>query len=298
MRCRPASHRAAPAALRALVVAAALLGAAGCGEGSDGQGAPRPGGDPGQAQAVVWAVGDGADGGENARAVVRMMTRGRVDRLLYLGDVYEEGTAEEFERNYHSVYGRLAGRTSPSPGNHEWANHRTGYDPYWRRVTGRPMPSFYAFRIGGWEVLSLNSEAPHHEPGDAQLRWLRARVRGPGTCRIAFWHRPRYSHGRHGDQDDVEPFWQALAGRATLVVNGHDHDMQRFPPIRGITQLIAGAGGHGLYAVDRGDDPRLAFADDTHYGALRLELRPGRARYAFVAADGRTLDAGEVGCRP
>ena len=245
--------------------------------------------------AVVWAVGDGADGGAAARSVAAMIARSRPDRLLYLGDVYQSGTAEEFRRNFAGVYGRLAPRTAPTPGNHEWANRASGYGPYWRRVTGAPMPAYYAFGVAGWEILSLNSETAHGEDSP-QLGWLRARVRRGGTCRIAFWHRPRYSRGRHGNQVDVEPFWRALAGRASIVVNAHDHDMQRFRPLAGITQLVAGAGGHGLYPVTR-DDPRLAFADDRRYGALRLELRPRSARYAFVAADGRTLDAGSVRCR-
>ena len=46
-----------------------------------------------------------------------------------------------------------------------------------------------------------------------------------------------------------------------------------------------GAGGRELYPVNRAD-PRLAFADDTHHGALRIKLRPDRAVLTFVAEDG------------
>jgi Calcineurin-like phosphoesterase len=246
--------------------------------------------------AIVWAVGDGADGREPARAVARLIASGPIDRLLYLGDVYKRGTASDFSKHYATVYGRLARRTAPTPGNHDWPHHLDGYDPYWRRVTGRPAPAFYRFRLGGWEILSLNSEAPH-EPGSAQLRWLRSQLRRPGTCRLAFWHRPRYSDGtEHGDQKDVESFWQALRGHATLVLNGHEHDMQRFRSRDGITELASGAGGHGRYTIRRGD-PFLAFGDDRNYGALRLDLAPGRAQFAFVAADGRILNQGHVRCR-
>ena len=42
---------------------------------------------------TVWAVGDGADGGRASRAVENLVvTSGRVDRFLYLGDVYPTGT--------------------------------------------------------------------------------------------------------------------------------------------------------------------------------------------------------------
>jgi acid phosphatase type 7 len=247
-------------------------------------------------RAVVWAVGDGADGRDDGRRVAAMVARGPVSRLLYLGDVYGSGTAEEFADEYASTYGRLARVTAPTSGNHDAENETTGYDPYWRRVHGVRPPDWYAFRAGGWTIIGLDSEEPH-DRGSAQHRWLRRQVRAPGTCRIAFWHRPRFSASdKHGDQPDMEPLLEALRGRAAIVVGGHDHDMQRFRPIDGITHFVSGAGGHGLYDLDR--DRRLAFGDDRNYGALRLDLRAGTARHAFVAANGRTLDTGTIRCRP
>jgi hypothetical protein len=80
------------------------------------------------------------------------------------------------------------------------------------------------------------------------------------------------------------------------VLGGHDHDSQRFEPVGGITELVAGAGGHGRYPVHR-SYPRLAFGDAAHYAALRLRLQPGLARFAFVTGAGRTLDSGRLRCR-
>jgi hypothetical protein len=245
--------------------------------------------------AVVWAVGDGADGSDAARTVALRIAADRPDRMLYLGDVYERGSAGDFRNGYDTVYGRLSQITAPTPGNHDWPAHREGYDPYWRARTGAATPPWYAFRAGGWQLISLNSEAPHGS-GSAQLRWLNARLRrSSGTCVLAFWHRPLQSAGEHGDQPDVAPLWNALRGRATLVLNGHDHDLQRLRPRDGITQLVAGAGGRSRYALHR--DDRLLFGDDDHDGALRLRLRPGSATIAFVSARGVTLDASRVTCR-
>lgn len=86
--------------------------------------------------ATIWAVGDGADGSARAKRVAELIARGRPARLLYLGDVYESGTASEFEDNYASVYGRLRRTTAPTPGNHDWPQHQEGYDPYWAKLTG------------------------------------------------------------------------------------------------------------------------------------------------------------------
>ena len=245
--------------------------------------------------AVVWAVGDG-DASTEGAAVVDLIEADAPHRVLYLGDVYELGTAEEFRRNFQPTYGRLAKVTAPTPGNHDWPASRRGYDPYWRRVHGTRAAHWYAFRAAGWQVISLNSETAHGK-GSPQHRWLRAQVRRRGTCRLAFWHRPRFSAGSHGDTPGMAPLWDALRGRAVIVVSGHDHDMQRVRPIDGITQFVSGAGGRHLYRVNSGDR-RLAFADDRNFGALRLWLQRGRAEYAFFAVDGSVLDEGTIRCRP
>jgi len=246
--------------------------------------------------AVIWAVGDGADGGRAAKAMARRIAIDRPDRMLYLGDVYDRGSAGDFRTNYDSVYGKLARVTAPTPGNHDWPAHPDGYDPYWRSRTGAPTPPWYAFRAGGWRIISLNSEAPH-EAASAQVRWLTRQLRqDKGSCTLAFWHRPLMSAGKHGDQRDVAPLWRALRGHTSLVLNGHDHDFQRLHPVDGITQLVAGAGGKSRYGLRA--DRRLAFGDDQHDGALRMELRPGSAQLSFVTAAGQVLDRSGVDCSP
>ena len=279
-----------------LVALALILGLPGC---AGEEGPPPPAAfTPAQAPArgaLVWAVGDGDSGSDSAR-MAGVIRRSDPDLFLYLGDVYERGTAADFARRYAPTYGLLARRTAPTPGNHDWPNADTGYRPYWKRARGRRVPSYYALKAGGWEILSLNSEAPHGALS-AQVRWLRARVRRPGTCRLAFWHRPRFSAGAaHGDQPDVAPLWRTLVGRARLILGGHEHDSQRLRRRDGITQFVAGAGGRGLHRLRPGDR-RLAFGDARHQAALRLSLRPGAARYAFVASSGRVLDRGSVRCR-
>jgi hypothetical protein len=292
------------ARLRAALVVTCLIlaGLASCGGDGDGGSSgsradrPSPVRSDGKRTAQVWAVGDGATPGPTARRVARMIARANPDRLLYLGDVYESGTAEEFERNYEPIYGRFARVTAPTPGNHEWDNRDEGYDAYWAQKglpTGR---HHYSFKTAGWEIIGLNSEAGL-EDGSSQRRWLPQALAEPGTCRIAFWHRPFQSAGRHGDQEQVEPLWRAVSGHAAIVIGGNDHDMQRFERRDGLVQFVSGAGGRELYEVDR-SDPRLAFGEGDEYGALRLDLRPGAARYRFVALDGRALDSGTIRCRP
>ena len=270
-----------------------LVALAAVSEGRSGLGLNRAG-----TPATVWAVGDGADGSADAIEVARLIERGDPDRFIYLGDVYETGTASEFQEAYAPVYGRFDRIAAPTPGNHEWDNRGQGYHPYWRRAKGESIPDWYAFRVAGWQIVSLNSEA-EHGAGSPQVAWLRKRLRRGrqfGTCRIAFWHSPRYSAGREGDRVDVEPFWKLLSGNARIALNGHSHDMQRHRRRRGMVEFVAGSGGHELRDVDE-SDPRLGFAADHVLGALRLVLRRQSARYAFVSTGGTVLDEGRLECR-
>jgi Calcineurin-like phosphoesterase len=246
-----------------------------------------------QAPATVWAVGDGANGSDESRRLARTIAAGRPERVLYLGDVYETGTADEFRTNFDGVYGGLVPIMVPTPGNHEWANRADGYDPYWESITGHPTPHWFAITVGGWRVLSLNSEEPTNP---AQLRFIAAQLAAArGRCIIATLHRPRENAGSHGDYAEVDPLWRRLRGRATLVLAGHDHNLQRMRPVRGTTQFVIGAGGRERYSIDE-QDPRLRFGRDGIDGALRLRLRPGSADLAIISSAGRVLDRSSARC--
>jgi hypothetical protein len=244
---------------------------------------------------TVWAVGDGADSGTHDDAIASMIEQHHPDAFLYLGDVYDSGTANEYATYYEPGYGRLRSITRPTPGNHEWDRRAEGYDPYWG--SSFTAPHYYSFDLGGWHLISLNSEEARND-GSAQLAWLRADVSERyGNCTIGFWHRPRYSAGPHGDDSELAPLWGALAGRASIVLTGHDHNYQRLRPIEGITDWVVGTGGHGHTGANASDS-RLAAINATDYGALRLSLTDTRAYYQFVAEDGGVLDSGTVACDP
>lgn len=285
------------AALLAVAVASLLSSAGAAGGGSTGAPAvkavsfkaPITG-----RVARVWALGDGSIAGSaSARRVASLVTRAKPELFLYLGDVYPDGSAEDY-RTYDDLYGALAKRTAPTLGNHEAGNRDSGYTPYWRRALGRPIPRWYSFKAGGWTIFSLDSEVSG-SLARRQARWLREKVKGGGTCRLAAWHRPRYSAGLHGDEPAVAPLWDTLAGHARLVLNGHEHDLQELKRRDGITELVSGAGGNERYPLNR--DRRVAWGTDKAFGALKLRLSRGRASYAFVDERGRTLRRGVARCR-
>jgi hypothetical protein len=247
----------------------------------------------------VWVVGDGAVPGEADDRLAEMMEGHGVQSLLYLGDVYEHGTAEEFQSNYHSAFGRFKSKTYPVPGNHDWPNHTVGYDVYFSELLQRnDGRHYYAFDIGPWHFVALNTEEPVG-PGSEQFAWLRRHMaKRRDTCTMVISHTPRLNAGEHGEDAEMAAVWERLLrGKAVAVLSGHDHDYQRFKPEDGITQIIVGTGGRGLYDVHE-QDSRLVASDDKTFGALRLELRKGRADYDFVTIDARSLDSGTLTCDP
>jgi hypothetical protein len=268
----------------ALALSLAVL--SGCAN-DDLQAAPRSG-------AVVWAVGDGGNGSDEARRVAGLIRADRPRRVLYLGDVYETGTAIDFRERFATVYGSLVRRMDPTPGNHDWPHHAVGYDPYWRKVKAQRLSHHYALSVGGWRIVSVNSQTPRDVK---QLAFLRRELAGVRRgCAIVFMHRPRFNAGEHRDEERaVDPLWRALRGRAAILLSGHDHDLQRFRPVGGTTQYVIGAGGRERYDVD-GRDPRLAFSRDSTDGALRLLLNPGIARLSIVTADGDVIDRSIARC--
>ena len=252
-----------------------------------------------QEHSVVWAVGDAqADDLAQQNAVASLIEGAGLSRLLFLGDLTERGTAAEYARDYGPTYGRMKGITSPTIGNHDFPRRAQGYDAYWGSGVRQPSGGhWYSFDLGGWNFVSLSSMEDHSSDSE-QLNWLRADLaRYPGTCTIAFSHYPRYSAGPQWSRVSHEPFWQALRGHSVLFLSAHAHNYQRHRPVRGITQFVVGTGGGDLGSPDF-YDPRLASKSDRYFGALRMELAVGGARYGFISTDGVTRDDGDLTCVP
>ena len=251
------------------------------------------------ARTVVWALGDGADGSEEGRELAAYVLSMQPERFLYLGDVYEQGGAEEFELNYEPLYGALASRTDPVIGNHEYDRRFEGYYPYWRgkRRFGRERARHRSYVDDtGWQVLAYSSESDPR----AEAAWLRRRIaRHRGTCRIAAGHRGRYvvADDSHDDNPDQAPVWSELAGRAAVNLIGHNHLYGRLEPIDGVHVLISGAGGHGLRSLGEQRHP-VAAAETGVATATRLFLRRGALDFSQVDAQGRVHDSGTIHCTP
>ena len=264
------------------------------------------------ASPVIAAAGDVAcEAGSSAAgntcrqgAVSDLLTGGDLAQVLALGDLqYSTGLLSEFQRSYDASWGRVKSITRPVPGNHEYESGADGYFDYFNGpgapdgIAGPRGLGYYSYDLGSWHVVTLNSNIAR-DAGSAQLSWLEADLAANARqCTLAYWHHPRYSSGEHGDDASQEPFWQALsAAGADVVLNGHDHDYERFAPQRGIREFVVGTGGKSLrtFPTTRpGSEVRSIGA----MGVLNMTLNGGSYDWRFVPVAGQTFtDTGTQAC--
>jgi len=263
--------------------------------------------------AVLVGAGDIADcrdlAGAEATAKLLEAIPGTV---MAVGDLaYPDGSKENFQC-YDKTWGKVRSRTRPAPGNHEFhAAGATPYFDYFGAAAGDPRVGYYSYELGAWHIVVLNSECKDVggcEADSPEEKWLRADLAAhPAACKLAYFHKPLFSSGgTHGDDPQFKAFWQALYEAHTdVIVNGHDHDYERFAPqnpsgesdpTHGIREFVVGTGGKNhrpFHDSDKNSEMRNADA----FGVLKLTLREHGYDWEFIAEAGKSFaDSGTGTC--
>jgi len=264
---------------------------------------------------VVLFAGDiakgTADSGEEQTA--RLVER-RQGLVITAGDnAYESGSPAEFRAYYKPTWGRFKKRTRATPGNHEYYTPGArGYFDYFGWRAGPARRGYYSFKVGEWRVYALDSEACETEvgcgPGSPQFTWLKKSLtKHDAFCSLAVFHTPLYSSGRHGNEPYVRPLVKLLyKSGAEVIVNGHEHDYERFAPARpdgtidrkkGVQQIIAGTGGAPLRPKGANAVAHSRVFSSEAWGVLRLGLGKRSYTWKFLPVAGETFtDKGERKC--
>ena len=249
---------------------------------------------------VLVGAGDIADCSQDGGAATALLLDGIAGTVYTAGDnVYPTGTTENFATCYDAEWGRHRLRTRPAPGNHDWeTGSLDAYLEYFgSAATGPDGSSWYSYDLGAWHIVVLDSSCEQVDgcgPDSDQGRWLTADLAATDAhCTMAIWHHPRFSSGHHGSDATVAPFWRALydAG-ADVIVNGHEHDYERFAPQdpdgvedrdRGVRQFIVGTGGAALRAFELAL-PNSELRMSVDHGVLAFTLRERGYDWRFVPA--------------
>ncbi|HEX8157411.1 MAG TPA: Ig-like domain-containing protein [Solirubrobacteraceae bacterium] len=242
--------------------------------------------------------------------------------VLTLGDAqYDCATAADFAGSFDPSWGRAKSIMHPATGNHEYKCDEAagGYFGYFGGAAGDPTSGYYSFDIGGWHVVSLNTNNASATgcpwvscaAGSPQEQWLRADLAAHRTaCTIALWHHPLFSSKPAGVSTASRPFWEDLyAAGADIVLNGHVHNYERFRPqspdgtldlTRGIAQFVVGSGGVNLESTEDslGSPPAANRGAATKtFGVLELTLRATSYEWKFLPEAGKSFnDSGSANC--
>ena len=266
----------------------------------------------GDATAVLVGAGDIAEctngvdvvDGDDSTAALLDTIPGTV---FTLGDnAYEDGTATEFANCYNPSWGRQKARTRPAPGNHDYVTAgAAGYFGYFGAAAGEAGKGYYSYDLGAWHVVVLNNYVAQNI-GSVQEQWLRADLAASTKqCTIAMWHEPLFSSGPKGGTPGSLALFQALyAYGAEIVLNGHEHNYQRFAPQRpdgttdpafGIREFVVGTGGESHDGVHSLATTEAQIGGE--YGVLKLTLQPGGYAWQFIPQAGKTTtDQGNGTC--
>jgi acid phosphatase type 7 len=272
--------------------------------------AEATGGDP-----VLLAAGDIANckmiAGAEATAKI---IEGIPGTVAAIGDLaLSDGSANEFANCYDKTWGAFKSKTRPVPGNHEYHTEgAAGYFSYFGAAVGDPKKGYYSYELGAWHIVALNGECKNIggcQAGSPEETWLAQDLQAhPAACTLAYWHEPLFSSGaKHGNNSNYRDFWKDLyRTNATIVINGHDHDYERFAPqdpdgkadsTRGIREFVAGTGGNHERTFATTPQPNSEARMTDIFGVLKLTLHPHGYDWEFMPEAGKTFhDAGSGVC--
>lgn len=239
------------------------------------------------------AAGDFGVGGPRQLSLGMRMksyeSRSPASMLVTLGDNDYTESPARFRQNWRRSFGWARGsglRVAGVIGNHDYAVSRGRYE---FKLLGMPGP-YYLRRLGDAQLFLLDSNAIT----DRQTAWLEQQLaESTSTWKIAVFHHPPFTCGGHSGSSTVQRRWVPLFERygVQLVLSGHDHNYQRFAGRSGVTYVVHGGGGAGLYRP-RGcpsSYPRRVRAR-AEYGFLSVSIGPDDLQVAAIDLRGRRVD--------
>jgi hypothetical protein len=228
--------------------------------------------------------------------------------VALLGDnQYEAGYLPYYQSVFDATWGAFKPKTFPVPGNHEYYRVAAdGYFGYFGAAAGDPARGYYAYDLGAWHILALNSNCTYVpcQAGSEQEQWVRRELAAhPQGCTMAYWHHALFSS--QGGETGMRDIWRALtSARVDVVLAGHNHNYERFAgqdadgrrdPFAGPREFIVGTGGRSLGAIRRGG-PNNEVRQDKVFGVLALVLSPTGYAWSFDAEGGAFTDTGSTPC--
>jgi hypothetical protein len=250
---------------------------------------------------AVVVVGDFGSGTEAQYTVAAAMqewvaAHPETVALITTGDNFYTG---DIAAAWEVPYGWVAESGLPvwaTPGNHDVER-----PSQWQASVDAfgSFPRWRTKEVGGITFVLLDS---NQAPDPVQMAWLEQVATGlQDRPWVAVFHHPMLSCGSHSEAADfTTAVWAPLLDGVRLVLNGHDHNYQRFETKDGF-RVITGGGGRALHPIETciTDHPDLQVAVSAHH-FLSIEVSGETATVTAHGTDGTVLDRFlvDLGMRP
>ncbi len=229
-------------------------------------------------------------------------------------NAYPFGRTIDYQNCYEPTWGRHKARTWAALGNHEYDSTATAdpsFDYFGDRVGPRGL-GYYSFDLGAWHIVVLNDNGQFvpFTANSTQDQWFQADLAAhPNLCTLVMWHQPYLFSNKNPSGSITSParkiFWdRAYAAGVDVVVNGHQHQYERFLPMtpdlvvdtdRGIHAFTIGTGGEST-AQPVLIAPNSVVQAGT-FGVMKFTLKDGGYDWQFLPIPGQTFtDAGSASC--
>ena len=224
-------------------------------------------------------------------------SRATTTAVLPLGDEqYNSGTASAFAASYQPSWGRLKAISHPVVGNHEYGSPGAApYFAYFGAAAGTPGQGWYSYDLGSWHLIALNSNCVQSAAAAPARRRssgcaptsprTRRDARSPtGTTRSS-------ARARKATPRDQHVLGGPVAAGADIVLNGHEHDYERFAPqnatgqrddANGIREFVVGTGGENHMTFKKAIQPNSLVRNTGTFGFLELTLGANAYSWKFV----------------
>jgi len=257
-----------------------------------------------QSQPFRFVLHNDLQGGVNEEAATRVsagIAAIKPDFVVSAGDLGDPRYAvdypaaiESWNLFFRALEPELAGCVfQPVSGNHDEPENP---DSFWYRLFELPgNKQDYTFDVGPIRFILVDSTEHQAASHTAWLeRELQRAAYDPAvTWVIPVFHRPPFSEGERGGDEDIRRWWVPLFTQyeAGPVLSGHAHTYQRFKPLDGVSYLVSGGGGGWLYQVAP-DHPSIVFATST-YHFVEFAVEGPHIRVEGKLPDGQVFDSAD-----
>jgi 3-phytase len=246
-------------------------------------------------------IGDfGTAGDPDVEDVADMVKGWNPEYVITTGDnSYDSTPIDDNIGQYYSkfIYPYIGSYLPSSPdknrfwvsvGNHDYSDGggivaQKAYFPYFVPNT------YYDIVIGDVHFFMLDSEEFSSYSDDQKTWFDNAVANSTANWRIAAFHQPPYTSGRHPPNTDMRG-WPFNENDFHLVFNGHNHHMEHLTVPGQLTQYcMQGAGGRSLYSFVRDPSPAISeWKFNNQDGACKVIVTQDNITVEFWSTNGTT----------